>query len=94
VREQLIVSGRDKTALVTAMQWQLDAVRAALHGSDFEDVPTVPALCFIDAELPLSRKLEVHGVRITDLRGIAKLVATSGPLDAGIRDRIATHLSV
>lgn len=92
-REQLLVSGRDKTALVTGMRWQVDAVRTALHGSEFENVPCVAVLCFIDAELPLFSKLEIGGVRITGLRAMAKLVATPGPVDPVRRGRLARHLA-
>jgi hypothetical protein len=93
-REQLIVSGRDKTALVSAMHRQLDAVRTALHGSQSEHVTITAVLCFIDAELPLFSKLNMSGVRVTGLRDMAKLVGTPGPLDAASRDRLARHLRV
>ena len=94
VREQLIVGGRDKTKLVEAMEWQVRAVRTALCDSgEFADVPIVAALCFIDAEFPLFGTLRISDVEIKGLRGVAKLVAREGPLDAAARERLARHLA-
>jgi hypothetical protein len=64
VRTQLMVSGRDRTKLVEAMDWQVTAVRAALSNSaEFADVPITAALCFIDAEFPLFGTIEINEVR-------------------------------
>ena len=93
-REQLIVGARDKTRLAADMQWQVDAVRAALTTSaEFAGVRLVPVLCFIDAEFPLFGTLELGDVRIRGLRGTAKLVSEAGPVDAAARDRLARHLA-
>ena len=76
VREQLTVAGRDKTKLATDMQWQVDAVRAALATStEFAEVPIVAALCFIDAEFPGFGNVEIGGVRVKGLGERAKLVS-------------------
>src|SRR3954454_18503475 len=81
-REQLIVGGRDTTKLATGMQWQVDAVRAALTaGEECGDIPVVPVLCFIDAEFPLFGTLELDDVRIRGLRGTATPVSVEGPFD-------------
>lgn len=94
VREQLTVAGRDKTKLATNMQWQVDAVRAALATStEFAEVPIVAALCFIDAEFPFFGTLEISGVRVKGLGGTARLVSSDGPFDAAARDRLARHLA-
>ena len=93
-REQLMVAGRDRTKLVAAMGWQLDAVRAALgDGPGFAAVPVVAALCFIDGRFPLFGTLRMGPVEITGLRGLADLVARHGPLDAAARERVARHLA-
>ena len=93
VREQLMVGGRDKTKLVEAMTWQVDAVRTALNGKpEFTEAPVVAALCFIDGQFPLFGTLTVRGVEIRGLRGIAKLVTRDGPLDRAARESMARHL--
>jgi hypothetical protein len=46
--EKLVVAGRDKTALVDGMLWQLEQVRSVVT-----DVPLRGVLCFIDADWPL-----------------------------------------
>lgn len=94
VREQLTVAGRDKTKLATDMQWQIDAVQAALATSaEFAGVPIVAGLCFIDAEFPWFVNVEIGGVLVKELGGTAKLVSSDGPFDAAARDRLARHLA-
>lgn len=94
VREQLMVAGRDKTKLVDAMGWQVDAVRTALGSApEYAELPVVAALCFIDGQLPLFGTLRMDGVEIKGLRGIAKLVTRDGPLDAAAREGVARHLA-
>jgi hypothetical protein len=94
VRTQLMVSGRDRTKLVDAMDWQIAAVRAALSDStEFADVPIIAALCFVDAEFPLFGTIELNDVRIRGLGGTAKLVSAAGPLDAEARRRLAVHVA-
>lgn len=76
------------------MQWQVDAVRAALATStEFAEVPIVAALCFIDAEFPWFGNVEIGGVLVKGLGGTAKLVCSDGPFDAAARDRLARHLA-
>ena len=55
-REQLVVGGRDQAKMVEAMEWQVSAVRTALFGSQFADVPMSAVLCFVDGELPALRE--------------------------------------
>jgi hypothetical protein len=89
-----MVSGRDKTKLVDAMGWQVDAVRVALSDSaEFADVPITAALCFIDAEFPLFGTIEINEVRVRGLGGTAKLVSAAGALDAPARAQLASHLA-
>lgn len=94
VREQLMVAGRDKTKLVEAISWQVDAVRTALgSATEYGELPVVAALCFIDGQFPLFGTLRMNGVEIKGLRGIAKLVTRDGPLDAAAREGVARHLA-
>ena len=94
LRTRLMVSGRDQTKLVEAMDWQVAAVRAALTTSaDFGDVAIIAALCFVDAEFPLFGTIQVNEVRLRGLGGTAKLVAAAGVLDSQARALIAGHLA-
>lgn len=93
VRQQLMIAGRDKTTLAAAMSWQVAAVRTALAGSEFADVPIIAALCFIDADLLLLGSSEVGDVRVLGIRGTAKLVTRAGSLDSTARDRLARRLA-
>lgn len=93
-REQLMVGGRDKTKLVGAMAWQVDAVQAALADApQFAEIPITAALCFIDGQFPLFGSLQLRGVEIKGLRGIAKLVTREGPLDPAMREHLARRLA-
>ncbi|WP_375482442.1 nuclease-related domain-containing protein [uncultured Jatrophihabitans sp.] len=92
-REQLMVRGRDQTKMVEAMEWQLSAVRTALSGSPFADVPISAVLCFVDGELPFSGKIDIGDVRVRGPKGCGRLVAEDGPLDAAEREQIAQHLA-
>lgn len=92
-REQLMVRGRDQTKMVEAMQWQVSAVRTALAGSPFADVPISAVLCFVDGELPFSGKIDIGDVRVRGPKGSARFVAQDGPLDANARQQLARHLA-
>lgn len=95
VRKQLMVSGRDKTSLIAAMESQIAAVRNVLSDSaEFADVPIAAALCFVDAEFPLFGTIEINDVFVRGLGGTAKLVAASGPLDADAIQRLAGLIAV
>jgi hypothetical protein len=89
-----MVSGRDRTKLVDAMDWQIAAVRAALSDSaEFADVPVTAALCFIDAEFALFGTIEINDVRVRGLGGTARLVSAAGAFDAPARAQRARHLA-
>jgi hypothetical protein len=93
-RQQLMVSGRDKSKLAEAMDWQVAAVRSALATSpEFAEVAITPALCFIGAEFPFFGTIEIGDVRVRGLGGTAKLVADVGTLDASARARLARHVA-
>ena len=93
VVETLKVSGRRKNGLVDAVHQQCNVVRNALVTAD-HDLPVIPALCFVDAALPLRAKnRRVKGVRLCGPKGLAVLVAAEGPLDDERRFVVAMHLS-
>ena len=77
---RLYVGGRDRTKLVDGLQWQYDAVVAALDGID---VPVHSALSFVDAEWPLlfAKPLQLNGAWISWPKKLAELIDQPGPLD-------------
>lgn len=74
---KLVVGGRDKTALIEGMQWQLDRVRSAV------DVPVFGALCFLEAEWTLFAKpFWVRDVFVTwPKKMVESIRGTGGQLD-------------
>jgi hypothetical protein len=92
-RERLVVGGRDRTRLSTALRAQAAAVRNVLEaGRQFSQVPVVAVLCFVDAQFPLFATLEINGVRVLRLAGTTKLVVSPGPFGPGARQAIANQL--
>lgn len=89
--EKLYIGGRDKTALLTGLATQVEAVRRVLQSVD-ADVPVRGALCFVGTELPWFGE-SIAGVPLVGRRGLAKLMKQTGSLDADARDAIAAFLS-
>ena len=94
--ERLIVKGRDRTKLATAMERQKDAVLSALtHLDSTPRIPLVPVLCFVgrdnwgllDSAFTIG---DVHVLRPRDLR---RLMSREGPIDGATRTKIARLLS-
>jgi hypothetical protein len=83
----LYVNGRKKTALVTAVEAQVELVRSILASEGVMDAPVRGALCMANPEgLPLFGKLTIRDISINGPRHIAKLVAEPGALTpAGVR---------
>lgn len=77
---RLYVGGRDRTKLVDGLQWQQDAVVAAL---DRADIPVHSALSFVDAEWPLlfAKPLQLSDVWISWPKKLAEMIDKPGPLD-------------
>ena len=91
---QLMVDGKDCTDQATAMDKQVNAVRAALElCEDFQYVPVMPVLCFVDGQFAIFGSIEIGRVRVRGLGGTANLVATDGPFDEDGRARIQRHLA-
>ena len=88
---QLYVGGRDKTAWLTSMAKQHDAIRTALVSApELSDVPVHQVLCFVDAALPLLTRLTIRHVSIYSSRQLGRnLKSLNGPYDASFRE--ATH---
>lgn len=81
-RDELLVRGRVRTALVEGLARQVDAVRTVLDASTLESVQVMPVLCFVDGRLPLfTRQFRVGETAVVGPRGLADLVTGPGPLD-------------
>lgn len=87
---RLTVGGRDHSAMVDGLAWQVDAVIAALEGAD-PMPPVTPVLCFLEADWPVfGAPEEFRGVRLEGPRSIERLVTKSAILDeAQIPDLVA-----
>ena len=73
---------------------QCDVVSNALVAGGYPDIPVIPALCFVDAYLPLREKnRRVKGVWLCSPRSLPNVVGDAGPLDDGTRFAIAMALS-
>ena len=91
---RLFVHGRDKTALVDGLAWQVEAVERALGGLP---VPITPVLCFVGAEWGwFSKPFQLRGVWVTWGAKLAEMIAAPGPVaDADVADiarRLQTSL--
>ena len=94
VVETLKIGGRRKNDLVDAVLRQCDVVRSALASEGFADMPVIPALCFVDAILPLRQKnRRVKGVRLCGPKSLANLVSGEDALDDERRFAVAMTLS-
>jgi hypothetical protein len=92
--EQLWVGGRDRTKLVTGLGQQVAAVYEALEPlPEFAHVSVQPALAFVEAIFPMFGSLEIAGVPVTGLRGMAKLVRRPGPLAEAQREQLHRQLA-
>ena len=91
---RLYVDGRDRTKLVEGLSWQVEAVRAALGPSGFNEVPVHASLCFTNSEWGLfARPIQMNGVLIACASSLIEAVRQPGPLDAAAIELLALHLS-
>ncbi len=88
--EHLRVRGRDSTHLVDKLDKQVEAVRTSVTGAGpFGDVPIQPALCFVDAFLPMFEALSIRGVSVLGPKRTAKwLREATGPYGESEREDI------
>jgi hypothetical protein len=89
-RDELLVRGRVRTALVEGLARQVDAVRTVVDAGAFGSVPVTPVLCFVDGRFPLfTKQFRVDETVVVGPRGLADLVTTPGPL--GEEQRLALY---
>ncbi len=93
--KKLYVGGRDRTTMVNGLAKQVDAVKRAL--ADFpgaDGIPVEAALCFVDAQLPMFRTLDIAGIPVLGPKGTAKMLsAASVHVTSGDDAAIHAHLS-
>lgn len=91
--ERLYVGGRDRTKLVDAMAWQVEAVHQALEGLGFE-VVVKPMLCFVGSTWGwFPKAFKVRGVSVCWPLALEEILTRPGPLDGTVRDAVAGHLA-
>lgn len=89
---RLYVRGYDRTKLVTGMQKQVDAVRAAVSA---ETCQVIPVLCFVDAEWGLfADPLKFDAVHVMWPRALYRFLASEGPLGVGEIARLERELAM
>jgi hypothetical protein len=81
--DQMAFNNRDQNKLVTAVERQIDAVRALLTATGFGHADVRGALCMNHADgLPIFSALRVRGVLIDGTRSVAALASRSGELNS------------
>lgn len=89
---RLYVGRRNCMKLVDAMDKQVVAVRRAL-GTQWDDIPVRPMLCFVDAGWPwFPKPFELEGVLVTWPKAMRELLVRPGPYDPATVQQIAAKL--
>ena len=89
----LTVAGSRATHLVDAVHAQCAEVTAGLDDLGQGEVPVIPVLCFVDAQLPRRAKNRRFGnVRLTSALNLTDEVGAEGPLDGDRRFALAMSL--
>ncbi len=93
--EHLIVDGKDQTKLVTGMDHQIAAVRAAIDQLDWSrGVPIVPVLCFVQSDWGLlDPTFTVDNVHVLWPQALRRRLRRDGPLDGSLRSKLARLLA-
>jgi hypothetical protein len=87
---RLYVGGRDRSRLVSGLDWQVRAVEAALARAD---VPVHAALCFTDADWKVFAKpFQIGTVWVTWASKLAEMIGAAGALQDADVARIASEL--
>ena len=89
---KLKIGGRDCSLLVDGLAWQTELVTRALADSA-PDVPVHGALCFVDADLPLLRKLTFRGYPLLYPKTLAKRLNAPGDLSPARAQAVADALA-
>jgi len=92
---RLTVGRRDRSSLARNMNWQLEAVAAALGRAGPGPLPRItPVLCFVGASWPLiAPPHEFEGVLLEGERSIKRLLARPGDLDSTEIERLTRLLA-
>ncbi|SDI96400.1 Nuclease-related domain-containing protein [Frankineae bacterium MT45] len=94
VRSRLVVGTRDKTALISAMNRQVYAVRTALDQNDaFADVPVQALLCIVDGVFPWIGTIDIDDVQVRNLNATLRIVQAAGEYDAPARSQLVRQLA-
>ena len=89
----LTVGGSRATHLVDAVQAQSAEVAAGLDDLGQGEVPVIPVLCFVDAQLPRRARNRRFGtVRLASALNLADEVGVEGPFDGDRRFALAMSL--
>lgn len=89
----LTVAGSRATHLVDAVHAQCAEVSAGLDDLGLGEVPVIPVLCFVDAQLPRRAKNRRFGnVRLASSLNLADEVGVDGPIDGDRRFALAMSL--
>ncbi len=80
--DRLYVNGRERTALVSGMAKQIEAVKAVLGDTR---VPLHPALCFVDAEWSLFAKpFRIDGVLVAWPKALNKAIEDAADAETDV----------
>ena len=89
-REQLMIRGADRTALVDGLAWQEAAVRRKLAPYG---VRVRALMCFLDASLPMFALPTIRGYAVLGARDTGRRLQQGGPLGEDQRQEIWETLS-
>lgn len=89
---QLTIDGRNRSKLGAGLSRQVATVRQALAEARVT-VPVSGALCFVDADLPLTRTLTFEGHQLVHPRGLAKRLNAPGNVTSEQAHQIAAMLA-
>ncbi|HEV7196807.1 MAG TPA: nuclease-related domain-containing protein [Pedococcus sp.] len=82
-QDDLIVGGHPQNHLLAALDARVEFVKETLADHGLDEVPVVPVLCFLRGMPALvDRRLTARGAHIVAPKGLGRLVATGGPLEA------------
>jgi len=93
---EVFVGGRNRTRLVKGVEWQVDAVIAALRPDpDLKGIEVNAALCFVDSEWGLfDSPFQIGNVWVLSPAALKKRLKKAGPLSVERTRRIARRLDL
>lgn len=81
-REDLVVGLRRQNQLLTGLDARVDGVRAVLQAGGQAGVAVIPVLCMMGTPWLEEAHFTIGATQVLGPRGLAELLAVSGPLDA------------